>query len=61
MGSINRSSAEKILYFDHPASPEKAPSLLLCSIIGELVFDFFKENSFLYGFELPGGGETPQV
>jgi hypothetical protein len=47
--------------FDHLASPEKAPSLLLCSIMRELVFNFFKEIAFLNGFELPGRVETQQV
>jgi hypothetical protein len=61
MGRIKWSSAEKMLQLVYPASPEKALSILLCSIMRELVFDFFKENSFLYGFELPGRGETPQV
>ncbi len=47
--------------FDHLASPEKAPSLLLCSIMIELVINFFIEIALVHGFELPGWVETPQV
>jgi hypothetical protein len=61
MGRIKWSSAEKMLQLVHPASPEKALSLLLCSIMRELVINFLIEIALVHGFELPGRVETPQV